>query len=146
MNFTGTIPTNTNNMTELQHWDISKNKLTGNLPSTLLSSFPELKSFQFHSNFLNGTLSTEIGILTQLQLLEGEYNNFTGTIPSEIGQLTKLQVLQLNHNQLYGNFPNEYLCNKNNNITYILIDCNKGKKKKNDAAVTVDDCNCCHCL
>ena len=142
--FTGTIPTT--NVTNLQHLDTFKTQLTGTLPS-ILFSFPELKSFQFHSNFLNTMIPIEIGLLTQLQLFEGANNTFTRAIPSELGELTILQVLQLNHNKLYQNFQNEYLCNSNDNITYILINCNKDKKKNDDTTVVVfSNCHCCHCF
>jgi len=137
--FTGTIPTTITTQL-LQHWDISRNQLTGTLSSTLFSSpsSVNLISFQFHSNMnLSGTLPTELGRLTKLQLLEGEDNKFTGTIPSELGQMTELQVLQLNHNRLHGNFPYKYLCNI---PMHIIIDCHDNDMS-NDTII--HNCHCC---
>eukprot|EP00548_Thalassiothrix_antarctica_P005432 CAMPEP_0194149126 /NCGR_PEP_ID=MMETSP0152-20130528/36396_1 /TAXON_ID=1049557 /ORGANISM="Thalassiothrix antarctica, Strain L6-D1" /LENGTH=149 /DNA_ID=CAMNT_0038851103 /DNA_START=402 /DNA_END=851 /DNA_ORIENTATION=- len=120
--FTGSIPGNGIIPPLLERWDISNNQLTGTLPSTLFSSssFENIKSIQFNSNLnLFGTLPTEIGLATSLQLLEGDNNEFTGTIPSEIGQLKELKMLKFDNNRLRGIFPNQYLCN----IPFMMIDC-----------------------
>ena len=142
--FTGTIPSS-ELPPLLQHWSICNNRLTGTLPPALflLPSFQNnIKSFQFNSNLnLFGTLPTEIGLLTKLELLEGDTNEFTGTIPSEIGQLEDLKHLQLNHNRLNDKFPNRYLCK----IPIIFVDCdeNNGGKNDNDNTFYIQDCYCC---
>lgn len=55
---------------------------------------------------LSGTLSTEIGNLTQLVFLSLYNNNITGQIPHEIGNLENLERLYLNNNSFTGTIPN----------------------------------------
>lgn len=56
-------------------------------------------------NKLKGTLPTELGLLTTLQLIDLAYNEITGTIPTEICGLTDLQHLWLNSNNMTGTIP-----------------------------------------
>jgi hypothetical protein len=58
-------------------------------------------------NELNGTLSAELALLTDLQALELSENSLRGTIPSELGNLTRLQTLVLEGNALTGSLPTE---------------------------------------
>jgi len=46
-------------------------------------------------NRLNGTLPSEIGLLTRLQKLDLGFNEIRGDIPSEIGQLSDLLFVAL---------------------------------------------------
>lgn len=59
------------------------------------------------NNQLSGTIPTEIGDMTYLQILMLERNQLTGTIPAEIGYLSNLFYLSLNDNQLSGMLPLE---------------------------------------
>lgn len=56
-------------------------------------------------NGLTGTIPTEIGLWTQLTLLNLRSNQLTGMIPSEIGLLTLMTKLNLSSNQLSGSLP-----------------------------------------
>ncbi|KAL7568273.1 hypothetical protein ACA910_022612 [Epithemia clementina (nom. ined.)] len=51
------------------------------------------------------SLATELGLLTNLLELYGYDSGWRGTIPSEIGNLSKLQVLSLSDNALTGTLP-----------------------------------------
>ena len=42
---------------------------------------------------MNGTIPTELGMLTKLRLLWLWHNDFSGKIPSELGKLTNLTKL-----------------------------------------------------
>jgi len=67
-------------------------------------------------NQLTGSISPEIGNLTNLIDLNLSYNELTGEIPSEIGDMTNLTDLFLLENQLSGEIPPEisYLTNLTN--------------------------------
>ena len=60
-----------------------------------------------YSNSLQGTIPTELGLLTSLQRLSVPYNSLTGMIPTELGLLTSLQRLYVDDNSLTGAVPNE---------------------------------------
>ncbi|XP_050287960.1 probable LRR receptor-like serine/threonine-protein kinase At1g06840 isoform X4 [Quercus robur] len=59
-----------------------------------------------HMN-LSGTLSPELGRLSNLKILDFMWNNISGSIPKEIGSITSLELLLLNGNQLTGPLPEE---------------------------------------
>ncbi|XP_075634999.1 putative LRR receptor-like serine/threonine-protein kinase At1g06840 isoform X3 [Castanea sativa] len=56
---------------------------------------------------LSGTLSPEIGRLSNLKILDFMWNNISGSIPKEIGNIMTLELLLLNGNQLTGSLPEE---------------------------------------
>ena len=58
-------------------------------------------------NKLSGTIHTEIGLLTSLNILRLGPNKLTGTIPSELGQLANMEVLSVAANTLTGRIPSE---------------------------------------
>ncbi|KAH9768674.1 putative leucine-rich repeat receptor-like protein kinase [Citrus sinensis] len=70
------------------------------------SSFPNLKSFKIHSNYLlSGSIPSEIAALPMLQTLELPSNNLTGIIPLEMGRLRNLVHLDLSDNCIWGYIP-----------------------------------------
>ncbi|KAF5446558.1 hypothetical protein F2P56_032175 [Juglans regia] len=56
---------------------------------------------------LLGTLSSELGRLSNLTILSFMWNNISGSIPKEIGNLASLKLLLVNGNQLTGPLPEE---------------------------------------
>ncbi|XP_075519735.1 putative LRR receptor-like serine/threonine-protein kinase At1g06840 isoform X1 [Primulina tabacum] len=56
---------------------------------------------------LSGSLAPELGLLSNLTILDFMWNNLTGSIPKEIGKISTLQLLLLNGNQLTGSLPEE---------------------------------------
>ncbi len=68
---------------------------------TLISSIISYQSFLLllHSTH-QGSIPTEIGLLSNLTYLRLSYNTFTGTAPKGLGDLTKLKLLQLQSNRI----------------------------------------------
>jgi Leucine-rich repeat (LRR) protein len=62
---------------------------------------------ELYNNSLTGTLSSEIGNLSQLQRLSLFSNALSGPVPSTIGRLTRLTYLALGDNQFAGTIPPE---------------------------------------
>ena len=54
---------------------------------------------------LNGTIPTELGLLSNLEILGLAKSHLTGTIPTEVGLLSNLEWLGLDSNQLTGTVP-----------------------------------------
>ena len=61
--------------------------------------------FDLGQNDLNGTLPSEIGLMTELESLVLSGNGFFGALPSELGQLTRLLGLFLDKNNFNGRLP-----------------------------------------
>ena len=56
-------------------------------------------------NQLSGSIPSELGRLTNLNVLELDINQLSGSIPPELGNLTNLTWLGLSNNQLSGSIP-----------------------------------------
>lgn len=54
---------------------------------------------------LSGELPPEIGLLTELEVLDLSQNNLSGELPAELGSLSKLRHLHLHLNQFSGDLP-----------------------------------------
>uniref|UniRef100_A0A0D3G5S5 non-specific serine/threonine protein kinase n=1 Tax=Oryza barthii TaxID=65489 RepID=A0A0D3G5S5_9ORYZ len=81
-----------------------------NLKGTLsddIGSLTELRILDLSSNKdLGGTLPATIGKLVQLEIFALNSNQFTGIIPPSLGKLSKVTWLDLADNQLIGPIPN----------------------------------------
>jgi len=66
-------------------------------------------------NGIVGTIPTEIGTLSRLELLDISQNDLNGTIPHELSNLLNLQFIRLFNNNLNGTLPRDwnYLSNLN---------------------------------
>ncbi|MBA0708463.1 hypothetical protein Golax_023574, partial [Gossypium laxum] len=91
------------NLKELEVIIISKNKLTGNIPSSIcnLSSIDVL---DLSENNLTGTIPDCLGNFSHLTFLDLQMNNFIGKIPDSFVS-NQLNHLLLNDNQLEGLVP-----------------------------------------
>jgi len=58
-------------------------------------------------NALTGTIPTELGSLSLVQLIYLYQNELSGTLPTELGRLSALTILIINHNELTGSIPTE---------------------------------------
>jgi hypothetical protein len=75
-----------------------------------LSSLSECQSVTSirTTSVVGSTIPSEIGLLTQLTVLDLSMNALAGTIPSTLGLLTQLTSLQLSSNQLTGPVPSTF--------------------------------------
>ena len=73
--------------------------------SAEIGNLTELKNLDLSYNSLSGSIPTAIGNLTKLGELELGNNSLTGRIPTAIDNLTNLQRLQLRNNDLRGSIP-----------------------------------------
>jgi Leucine-rich repeat (LRR) protein len=64
-----------------------------------------VKSIKLPNNRLNGFITKEIEMLSELEVLNLSNNVLTGNIPPEVTKLTKLSILALDQNFFTGNIP-----------------------------------------
>jgi hypothetical protein len=102
--FSGSIPPDLGNLTNLLRLDIFYNSITGDVPKEL-ENLSNLEWLIISCTNLAGSIPKEIGNLTKLQYLNLWGNKLTGEIPAELGYLTELEKLSLENNQLTGEIP-----------------------------------------
>ncbi|CAB9518973.1 serine threonine-protein kinase BRI1-like [Seminavis robusta] len=105
-NFSGQpIPPSITNLSALKHLDLSQNKLTGEITSSI-GNMPNLSYlFLAQNNFVRNGIPSWIEDLTNLEELSLKSTQRTGNIPSCLGSLTDLVLLDLDNNNLVGNIP-----------------------------------------
>ncbi|OEL33576.1 putative leucine-rich repeat receptor-like protein kinase [Dichanthelium oligosanthes] len=90
--------------------------MTGTL-SDDIGSLTELKTLDLSSNSLDGPLPAAIGKLVKLETLALIGCGFTGPVPSELGNLSQLKFFALNSNKLTGSIPPSL--GKLSNVTWL---------------------------
>ncbi|KAI8566735.1 hypothetical protein RHMOL_Rhmol02G0065000 [Rhododendron molle] len=76
--------------------------LQGTLDHLNFSYFPLLLRLDLKVNRLNGTIPTNIGLLSNLVYLDLSTNSFSGTIPLSVANLTKVVELDFGRNPITG--------------------------------------------
>uniref|UniRef100_A0A7N2MKU5 Leucine-rich repeat-containing N-terminal plant-type domain-containing protein n=1 Tax=Quercus lobata TaxID=97700 RepID=A0A7N2MKU5_QUELO len=84
--------------------DLSRKKLTGKLPSEILS-LSGLLALNISRNNLIGEIPQMIGQLGSLESLDLSWNKISGEIPFSMSNLTFLLFLNLSYNNLSGKIP-----------------------------------------
>ncbi|GFP86622.1 probably inactive leucine-rich repeat receptor-like protein kinase at3g28040 [Phtheirospermum japonicum] len=84
--------------------DVSRNKLSGEIPS-VLGDFESLQVLNMAGNSFAGPIPSEVRRLKRLSVLDLSENQLNGTIPSEIGLVESLTSLSLARNQITGSIP-----------------------------------------
>ncbi|KAL8167945.1 hypothetical protein V2J09_009444 [Rumex salicifolius] len=90
----------------LEELRLPDNLFSGKIPKEI-SQCTELQTLDLSLNFLTGPIPGEIGKLENLERLIAWYNNLEGKIPRELGQCGSLKDLILNNNMLEGEIPKE---------------------------------------
>ena len=78
--------------------------LTGSISSSI-GSLSDLEVLDMSENSLGGRIPSQIGNLRKLNILELDDNSLTGSIPSQLGNLDALTELDLSNNSLSGGIP-----------------------------------------
>ena len=86
--------------------ELAYNKLTQTIPSDL-GGLSELQILNLFGNQLTGAIPSEINRLTNLRILYLASNSLTGFIPPEVGDLSELEYLWGDENSLSGPIPSE---------------------------------------
>jgi hypothetical protein len=105
--FTGTIPNLFTKLQDLYGLILSNNLLTSTIPTEIGQLSEKFNIARLDSNFLEGTLPSEVGLQRNLRDLWIFGNELTGSLPSEIGLLSDLKDMRFGLNQFSGSIPDE---------------------------------------
>ena len=88
---------------------VDSNILRGTIPRELFIGVPSIRRFDVHKNQLSGTIPTEIGSLTGLEVIDIEDNGLTGPFfTPEFNLLNStLRKLRISKNEFTGELPTE---------------------------------------
>ena len=102
-----TLPCDASSM-RFQDLFLQNNRLAGSIPEELFILLPSLRRVGLYSNSLQGTIPSEVGLASNLQVLALNRNDFGGTIPMELVNLSHLFYLGLASNSLEGHLPTKW--------------------------------------
>ncbi|XP_076912306.1 receptor-like protein 6 [Bidens hawaiensis] len=104
-NFSGPIPKSIRNLTQLGYIDLSINNLIGQIPSFQMCK--NLTHVYLSRNSLSGMIpSDHFQDLENFLSVDLNFNRFNGSIPSSLFSLKKLQQIKLSNNNFDGLVPN----------------------------------------
>jgi hypothetical protein len=101
----GTIPVGISNLGSLTYLDLSKNKLSGQIPSELGNLVQLQIILDLSSNSLSGPIPSNLVKLMNLQKLNLSHNKLSGTIPTGFSRMSSLETVDFSYNQLTGEIP-----------------------------------------
>jgi len=96
-------------LSSLEDLLLSSNSLVGSLPSQL-GGLTALQVLDVGSNSIAGSIPSQLGSLTNLNTLDLSSNDIAGSLPSSLGSMSSLTSLDVSGNSLTGSVPSS-LCN-----------------------------------
>ncbi|KMZ60085.1 Leucine-rich repeat receptor-like protein kinase family [Zostera marina] len=100
----GPVHSSIGELTNVELFDLSRNKLHGEIPATI-ADMASLQTVSFKYNSMSGPLPTVLADMKSLVHLDVGYNKFNGTVPTFLMKMKKLQYLNLEMNNFHGVLP-----------------------------------------
>ncbi|KAI3879982.1 hypothetical protein MKX03_020390 [Papaver bracteatum] len=104
-NLTSMIPNISSYLGETIYLSLSKNQITGEIPSSICDEATQLQVLNLSYNNLSGPIPPCLGSLEFLTVLDLRGNNFHGIVPDTFPQTCSIGALNLNGNKLEGHIP-----------------------------------------
>ncbi|KAI7744396.1 hypothetical protein M8C21_014296 [Ambrosia artemisiifolia] len=101
--YSGTLSPLVSQLTQLITLDLSDNKLSGPIPTSLFS-LPNLITLDLRNNLFSGTIPPVISNLKSIETLDISHNSISGSLPDMSNSLT-LTRLDLSFNKFTGPIP-----------------------------------------
>jgi len=145
------LPSDLGLMTDLRILTLNGNSIFGEIPDglynlkklsalrlddTLMREAPWLA---VRNEGINGSISTLIGGLQDLEHLYLNNNPISGTIPTELGLCKKLKTLRVHRTYIEGEMPDNICPLRDKNLSSVYSDCGP----YNGTAVPFIKCSCC---
>ncbi|XP_060668621.1 probable LRR receptor-like serine/threonine-protein kinase At1g53430 isoform X2 [Ziziphus jujuba] len=105
LNLAGVLPEEFGNLTNLEEIDLSRNYISGPIPTTFRAP---LRRLTLQGNLLNGSIPKELGDITTLTELSLEDNRLEGSLHQNVGSLNNLKRLLLSGNNFTGTIPETF--------------------------------------
>ncbi|KAF8020703.1 hypothetical protein BT93_G1207 [Corymbia citriodora subsp. variegata] len=107
------IPPWFQNLSKLEHLDLTSNGLRGIFPTTILANSPSFRFLKVSGNGLEGELLKNMSIFCNLQVLNLHSNNFSGRISSRedsalICGHSNLKTIDVFNNNFSGQLPSQF--------------------------------------
>jgi Leucine-rich repeat (LRR) protein len=90
------------------HYKVSGNRLTGTIPTSILTKWTQLQTLWAGNNQISGTIPTQFGRLNRLTSLYLYENRMVGSVPSQLGNIL-LQEIWLSNNFFAEQIPESLL-------------------------------------
>ena len=100
----GNIPSEIGMMSQLQEISLARTAVGGTIPEELYNGIGNLYGFTVADSAFSGTISTNLGLWTNLRRFSIGNNNFSGTFP-DVQILSNLIGFTIHGNDLTGTFP-----------------------------------------
>ncbi|KAL7483290.1 hypothetical protein ACHAW6_008941 [Cyclotella cf. meneghiniana] len=85
--------------------NLTSTGLNGDIFGPKISKLSNLKEVSLYENDFHGSISSEIGTLSRLELFFSGRNMISGSLPKEISNLSSLRELWLGNNKITGSIP-----------------------------------------
>ena len=104
---------------------LKNNNMYGSISSSI-GLLTDLVEIDFDSNYLTGTIPSKIGNLENLRIFEVDDNRLSGPVPSSLASIKNLKEVYLQKNNFNGTMPQE-LCHRRDHsggeLDTLIADC-----------------------